>query len=40
MNWADREIYEDEMGGGEYSKLEEEGKGVGVGEGWKEVKEM
>ena len=34
------EIYEHEMPGGQYSNLQQQAKGVGLGERWEEVKEM
>ncbi|MBD5016588.1 hypothetical protein GUF48_16130, partial [Xanthomonas citri pv. citri] len=34
------EIYEHEMPGGQYSNLQQQAKGVGLGDRWNEVKEM
>ena len=34
------EVYEHEMPGGQYSNLQQQAKGVGLGERWEEVKEM
>ncbi|MGE6631257.1 pyruvate carboxylase [Bacillus sp. NPDC077027] len=40
MNSPHTEIYEHEMPGGQYSNLQQQAKGVGLGERWNEVKEM
>lgn len=34
------EVYQHEMPGGQYSNLQQQAKGVGLGEGWEQVKEM
>ena len=34
------EIYKHEMPGGQYSNLQQQAKGVGLGDRWNEVKEM
>ncbi|RST67709.1 pyruvate carboxylase [Bacillus pumilus] len=40
MNSPHTEIYEHEMPGGQYSNLQQQAKGVGLGDRWNEVKEM
>ncbi|MGD7043551.1 pyruvate carboxylase [Jeotgalibacillus proteolyticus] len=40
MNSPHSEIYKHEMPGGQYSNLQQQAKGVGLGERWEEVKEM
>ncbi|KAB2337374.1 pyruvate carboxylase [Cytobacillus depressus] len=40
MNAPHSEIYQHEMPGGQYSNLQQQAKGVGLGEKWDEVKEM
>ena len=34
------EVYQHEMPGGQYSNLQQQAKGVGLGEQWDEVKQM
>ncbi|MEK5133916.1 pyruvate carboxylase [Bacillus sp. FSL W8-0645] len=40
MNSPHTEIYDHEMPGGQYSNLQQQAKGVGLGDRWNEVKEM
>lgn len=40
MNAPHTEIYKHEMPGGQYSNLQQQAKGVGLGDRWNEVKEM
>ncbi|RBW69421.1 pyruvate carboxylase [Bacillus taeanensis] len=40
MNAPHTEVYEHEMPGGQYSNLQQQAKGVGLGERWDEVKRM
>ncbi|MEH7238436.1 pyruvate carboxylase [Bacillus sp. JJ1562] len=40
MNAPHTEIYQHEMPGGQYSNLQQQAKGVGLGSRWEEVKEM
>ncbi|WP_409305294.1 pyruvate carboxylase [Peribacillus sp. SCS-155] len=40
MNSPHTEVYRHEMPGGQYSNLQQQAKGVGLGERWAEVKEM
>ena len=40
MNSPHTEIYQHEMPGGQYSNLQQQARGVGLGERWEEVKEM
>ncbi|MCC3357612.1 pyruvate carboxylase [Bacillus sp. REN16] len=40
MNAPHTEIYQHEMPGGQYSNLQQQAKGVGLGTRWEEVKEM
>ncbi|KIL44754.1 pyruvate carboxylase [Jeotgalibacillus soli] len=40
MNSPHTEVYKHEMPGGQYSNLQQQAKGVGLGDRWEEVKEM